>query len=325
MARVVATYTLPLPVKISADCFETSIDAVIAGHQVTLTTPLVRWTDEGRFVVQPPQVSDLPHQPDDRVDIFWGKIGEWRVDPPQFSGGWLQAVAFAFDVDEQSIGSRPSGARWRPTGPVVDELFDIVPAWFDLFLRWIGVVSDQDTFVDTPHVLPSAQGTGLSVRAVTLAGPSDSVWPTLFYLWRTEARAVSREMFEDVVRATSRGDTPPLAHLLVRDARADMVRGNHRKAVIGAGSAVELALSDWRGTHPPVGLDPLPARATLGVRVKHAASRLPPSTQRDLVDVRNNAMHNGLTPTRAQAEKALRIAQDIVTDLQALFTPESLR
>lgn len=251
MARVVATYTLPLPVNISADCFETSIDAVIAGYPATLTTPLVRWTDEGRFVVQPPQVSDLPHQPDDGDDIFWGKIGEWQTDPPQFSEGWLRAVAFTFDVDEESIGSRPGGARWRPTGPVIDGLFDLVPVWFDLLLRWIGVVSDQDTFVDTPRVLPTAQGEGLSVRAVTLAGPSESVWPTSFYLWRTEALAVSRETFEDVVRATSRGIAPPPAHLLVRDARADMARENRRKAVIGAGPAVELALSDWSQTPPP--------------------------------------------------------------------------
>lgn len=35
-------------------------------------------------------------------------------------------------------------------------------------------------------------------------------------------------------------------------------------------------------------------------------------------------MHNGLTPTRAQTETAIRIAQDIVTDLQPLLTPESL-
>lgn len=325
MARVVAIYSLPLPVKISADCFEMSIGAVIAGRQVTLTTPLVRWTDEGRFAVHPPQVSDLPHQPDDDDDIFWGKISEWRIDPPQFSGGWLRAVAFTFDVDEEDIGRRPSGTRWRPTGPVIDGLFDLVPVWSDLFLRWIGVVSDQDTFVDTPHVLPSVQGAGLSVRAVTLAGPSDSVWPTLSYLWRTEALAVPRTTFDDVVRATSRGETPPPAHLLVREARADMVRGNHRKAVIGAGSAVEMALRDWRQTHPPVGPDPLPARATLGVHVKHAARPLPPETQRDLVDVRNDAMHNGLTPTRAQAEEALRIAQDIVTDLQPLFATGSLR
>jgi len=165
LACLIATYRSQLPVEISVDCFETSIDTVVAGHQVTLTTPVERWADDGRFVMQPPQVSDLPRQPEDGSGISWGQINEWRTAPPHFAGGWLRAVAFTFDIDAHSIGSQYSGAQWRPTGPVINGLFDLVPLWFDRFLSWIDVVSDQDTFVDTPHFLPSAQGDGLAVRA----------------------------------------------------------------------------------------------------------------------------------------------------------------
>lgn len=163
------------------------------------------------------------------------------------------------------------------------------------------------------------QGEGLSVRAVTAAGPSDTVWPTRSFLWRTEATPISLTSLSHVVRATSLDIGPPPAHLIIRDARGDLRRGRYRKAVVDAGSAAEIAISDRHRSHPSVTPRPFPRRPTLGTYVKYAVLPLPEATQDHLVRVRNDAIHNGLKPTRSQAEDAVRIALQIVQELQPLF------
>ena len=78
--------------------------------------------------------------------------------------------------------------------------------------------------------------------------------------------------------------------------------GNHRRAVIDAGTAVELMLADFNRRVTKVATPPRP---TLGWYVGQSAIAkavgFPATTQQDLVDLRNDAVHHNKTPGPAEA------------------------
>ena len=103
---------------------------------------------------------------------------------------------------------------------------------------------------------------------------------------------------------------PTDARLLLRDAYAENRRGRTRRAVIDAGSAVELTLADFAARESVT----MPARPTLGVYVNKLQTRasLPANTEVALTHVRNAAIHKNRIPTHADSSTALGIASTVL-------------
>lgn len=116
---------------------------------------------------------------------------------------------------------------------------------------------------------------------------------------------------------------PPDVYLYLREARGELRRSRPPKSVIDAGIAAEIALSEWNRAHPwsGPGKDPIHAKATLGDYVKHATADIPADAQAALVIPRNDAIHNGIKPTFAQARRALEVAEAIVGAALPLNVP----
>lgn len=322
---MVATYELPVRVKLARACYGKSYFARIAGYGARLTLPHIEWRssqvkgtdgsmgEDWNFEVLAPKIEHIAKSPRHDDWYYWGKVGEWRTNPPRFEGAWLGSVAFEFELDDERIERSPNAIEgWTPIGPALDAMFGEVPGWFERLLIWIGAVGSQDTLFDNPHVRPTTVGAGLAFRAIADDGPSRSAWPRMVNLWRTEAEPVTLGVFRRIVAATNQGRLPPDSHLFLRDARGDLKRDRYRKAVIDAGTAVELVLANWRVTHPASGRDRHGRRPTLGVYVDWTTATLPADTMTGLVHIRNDAIHQGITPTSEQAKRAVEIAIEIV-------------
>ena len=120
---------------------------------------------------------------------------------------------------------------------------------------------------------------------------------------------------------TASGDRPPDEWLLIAEARSLINAGDYRRAVIDAGTAAELAMTEildqyFASTETDIRdailsrSRTLEGRATLIKELR--AAQIPPDFTAGLKTPRNRAAHGGELPTRDAAVKAVRIATEIV-------------
>ncbi|MCH6230429.1 hypothetical protein MK786_06730 [Microbacterium sp. CFH 31415] len=210
--------------------------------------------------------------------------------------------------------AQPTGS-WDPTGPEIDSLFEEVQSWFDNVLVWIGAATGQDTLIDNP-IHRRKWGEGLSFRALSDDGPSGTTWPNRMEIRVSRPTPLTLGMLRRVIAMSNAARLPPDAHLFLRDARGELIRGRFRRSVIDAATSVELVLARLHSRNSFPGLNH--PRPTLGLLVDHATVALPVDTRDGLVDRRNDAIHRGAHTGRETASRALEIATQIVTQLEPL-------
>jgi len=182
-------------------------------------------------------------------------------------------------------------------------------------LEWVGVAEDQDTDYTNPLRGSSVAGIGLTVRAFK---PGDQ-WSrarsaNTLSVHGHSSMMLSLDRFRRVIALTNLGQAPSDSRILLRDAYIDFRRQRLRKAVIDAGSATELVLGAWnRANHVRVR-----ARPTLGDHVAATTAPIPADSRPGLVRIRNDAIHNNLTPTTTQTRRALEIAKNVLDLLEPL-------
>ncbi len=251
---------------------------------------------------------------------FWGIVGGWNLNTRRVQGLFIHALACELRIPSTALThAEYLHGLGAPQGPDIDAVFSHIDAWFRDLGVWVELSSDQDMDPDDPLQGADTPGEGLallSTHSGTVSIPRHATHtsvivrnvnlinlPTL----RTLARAVSSQ-----VRASD-------AHLLVRDGRAQLRRGHTRRAVIDAGTAVELALADYNRRGPKVNTG---GRPTLGWYVNQpeiaAGAAVPTTTQAELVDVRNAAIHENVLPSHAQADRALTLARGVLDRIEPL-------
>lgn len=127
-------------------------------------------------------------------------------------------------------------------------------------------------------------------------------------------------MFQRIIDHANRGDDPPSERILLRDSRVELREGHHRRAVLDAATAAEIALTsmlDDRLKELPQEVAELIRRPNrqLGPLVRtlqHLEIELPSSLQRDLAEVRNRVVHAGYQPSMAEARRTVELAGIIV-------------
>lgn len=111
-------------------------------------------------------------------------------------------------------------------------------AWFDLVRTWIEVLTEQDLDYRSPSYDLTFQGDGFHRW--------DGLWLTK-ELPATRTRLTKPVSLEDWVRILRKAGEqrePPLEHLVARDARAALLRGDLRRAAIDIGTATEITLNN---------------------------------------------------------------------------------
>lgn len=224
------------------------------------------------------------------------------------SGAWINEIALTMNSPSSASANVVSGLESLESADT-EALFEHIDGWFDLLFTWVAVLVNQDTHHLEPLRSITVPGAGLTLQAVhpdgTVSGPRAS---RVLQVVVGEPEPLTQELLRSAFERSSNGSLPSDARLLLRDARVDHRRERLRKAVIDAGSAVESALAGWCRSNGVA----LPKRPTLGWFVANSGASVPANTAADLVTVRNDAIHNNITPAPDVATRALEIAATIL-------------
>lgn len=291
-----------------------------------MSLPRLEWSEVlDKPIVLAPVVEGLPTSQGSSVVIpslgphggfHWGSADSWWANSRKLPGAWVTVVAFELTLPDADVEyDAATNGIGGPTGSVVESLFHEVDPWFERLLEWVGVASDQDTDYSDPLKSSSVPGLGLTVRAFKPGEAwSRSRSANSMVVHNGSATMLSLERFRKVLARTNAGNAPSDARMLLRDAYIDLRRGRLRKAVIDAGAATELVLGDW---HAANGVK-VKSRPTLGDQVAATTAPIPGDSRTGLVLVRNDAIHNNITPSQQQTMRALRIAREVVDLLEPL-------
>jgi hypothetical protein len=326
---LICWYQLPTSIGVTAGCFGKTVKIEIAGRSGTAVLPQLDWSGEKPRVVAPTMPAEIlrhvdhyDHVPDEPDDMFyhWGSVRSWRPLRRIVGPAYVDVVILRFGAVAAEITySEHRRGRGSPMGPVVDALFSNIDAWFDRFRTWLEVSVDQDLDPDHPISPTKIRGEGLHILTDDgglLSLPASSMSITALFGGVTQS--VTLPLLRRAAKQSSEGRSPSAVHLLLRDGRAAFRRHQFRRAVIEAGSAVELTLADFNRTVTKV----TTRKPTLGWYTQQPAiaarAHLPANLRAGLVDVRNAAIHNNVTPTRDKARRALELATRVVRSVDPL-------
>jgi hypothetical protein len=309
------------------ECLGQSFQTRTATYELTITLPELDAADAGAPLHRPPwKFNPEGVAPTTSVNEEWGTVASTRTR--NSDGTWPAYNAAVRQCIVATTVEAGNDEQFREAAKVfADEL----SAWWPSVTDWLGVLTGQD-FV----------GLGIQQRSILSDG---------FHAWSGDADGIRRAgygSFLDVVpgrvqaldrdqlqRAFDLGASeqrPPAEWLLIRDARSLLRVRDYRRAVIDAGSATELALTELLDRRL-AGVDPviqgtlmdrnrgLDRRAELTRALQ--AGTVPNTFADNLNKPRTRATHGKETITRDQARDALTVATDIVEQAYPLanFTP----
>lgn len=315
-------YALPAAIALTAGAFGGNVRVKIGGVAGSLLLPRLAWEGDRPVVMAPER---LPHGGLDserwaaRI-VSWGRVSSWNPSRRTVAIARAHAVGFRFRVGRDEIKySEYLFGRGHPVGNPIDLIFEGIDSWFDRFRTWLEVMTEQD--LDHRALVGSGWVRGSGLELLTLDDGKASLPAFANSVVVTLDRTTPASLH--VVRAASQfasdSATPPEDHLLLRDARAAARRGDFRRAVIEAASALEIALAEFNDEH--VRVTP-PKRPMLGWYVTNsdiaAAARLPDDLKQSVVDVRNEAIHEGRAPSLAVAQRAINVVASVLRTISPL-------
>jgi hypothetical protein len=186
----------------------------------------------------------------------------------------------------------------------------------------VSVATLQDVTPHSPLKSVSSTGEGLLLWAIVGDDATSARGVEQLTVYgRQGIDALDPSLWRRVLYKVAARETPPLAHLFLRDARAELHRGHHRRAVIEAGTAAEIALNELLNqelqTAPPNirGAFLASRRWTLEALHKTLPSlgvALPNRFQSHLMEPRNRAVHAGAVPVGNAAADAIMVATQAI-------------
>lgn len=326
-------YKCSVPFALLVSALETEYRAQIDGRAVTVRLPrLVDGTSAHRHHLgEPPflyggQDDLLSQRPE--LAPFWGQVVRW--ESMQFEcpkGVSISRIGIAFDATGDDVEVRECGRR----------MAEALPAWWSAVSAWIEVRYGQDLSrlgLNAPGIRFS--DTTLRAMLFSISGrpvreghvlPVGSSGFTVVYSDFAEIDAAQLQWCIDTAEACG---APSAEWLLVRDAQSLCAGQDYRRAVLDAGLAAELAVTQLIRTHlanrgateQQITLL-LEKTRMLGPRCRFwqesCAGSLPTGYKVRLLDRRNRATHSGAGFSEADVRDVIAVATDIVA--QAIPLP----
>ena len=315
-------------VPVVADCVGQSFNTKTKSLDLVVTLP--RFNYDLQLVAPEWQANaanpaDLKEQ---EQDFKWGVITAWENSP---DGSQLPITARVDRWRIEFLVESPAGAPFSTTAwSAMEEIDD----WWELFSSWLEIITSHNV---------SAKRTSGGIRAEPIW-----IWDASDFMTRrnagvarsghiynqTTGAPVDIATLEACMRLAADGQPPPDMWMFIRDARSLIARGDFRRAVIDAGTAAELAMTEILdqdlATTDHMLRDALLARSrTLEGRANLMkdlnAGKVPETFRKDLQGPRNRAAHGGVPQTLADATKALAVATNLVEQAEPSlgFIPES--
>jgi hypothetical protein len=328
--KLLVIYELPSSLKVTASCFGKSYRVRLGNLKGVMKTPMLSWATGAD-----PQINEPPMSEDENRSVFhyaqgskegwekrhyWGNVSGYNPEKRKIIKAALSTVLLEFSIDSDDVTySDYLYGRGHPMGNLIDKLFLDAENWFESLRTWVEVAIDQDTNLDDPIASARQPGRGLHIFAVEKELVSLPASPFNIVVNLNSDEPVNLKLFRAVILKANAGDIPDGSHLLLSDSRSDFRRNRYRKAVIDAGSAVEMCLKELNTNITHINTPPKP---TLGWFVGQTqianTAQLPTNTQVDLVDIRNDAIHHNIVPGRDTTSKAIQLAESILNFVNPL-------
>lgn len=297
---------------VTPDCLDTSYTSRTASHDILISLPRV-----GPGMLEAPSFCALAATPEEErktvEDIRWGIVNNW-IDRPDGSqiptDVRVERLAFALELDAADL---------RPLGQERLAAMRDVDAWWTLFALWVSLFTSQDVAdgVARNGIQGGPIWTWECEQGLRRKPSSNTTWP----IRHEPPNLLDHATMEACMTLTAFGDHPPDEWLFIGEARSLINTGDYRRAVIDAGTAAELAMTEILDQHFATTEEnirdailsrsrTLEGRATLIKELK--AAQIPTDFTSGLKTPRNRAAHGGELPTQETAVKAVRIAAEIV-------------
>lgn len=317
---VSAVFDLPRHVWISPDLLGTAVDAGYGGLRFEVRTP-IQVPDQAVDIVTPPPLPGVRTDAEEFGAKPWVMNYAAFMDRPAIALCRIGLVAPL--AGNETLPLRHWQREEDLTERVRDALEDRVAGWFELFRSWVEVVTGQD--LDYRH----------PVYDVVFPGQGLHVWdgeefqpPGGMQLTTPHVTPLPSSEWAALLTLVRDGKEPPVEYLLSRDARAALVRGDTRRAVLDAATAVEVVLTDLFDKELSALSAPLKSalrkeNRTLGrlVGLLAKASVEVGATQEELTKLttaRNQAAHRGVGPSSFDTVLVVDISARIVEARGAL-------
>jgi hypothetical protein len=308
-----AAYRLPIAVVADGDVIGLKVSGRFGDAAVEVRVP-VRQDDDPELdtddlTVTMAQNHDEPVPPDTgQVLCDWDDTGRTDTPAPVEVRRLLLRVTGAAGP----LGPPRTGVGSSLAARLSDELFRTANGWHDVFRSWIEVVTLQDLDHVHPRWTAHVEGAGLATFAPDGSRLGHGGIMRLDTHWPTPATTA---LVNNAIAAASDGRYPPLAHQLLRDARAAYYREQPRKAILDAATATEISLT---AIADRAGLTPAGKFLMLGQLLSKldANGNLGPGVAQQLTDLvvqpRNKAVHEGVVPNSWESAEACKAAQRAV-------------
>lgn len=302
-----ASAPLPSPITVAYDVPGVVLPTVIGGLPVSVHLPV----DEGQVHLFRPHVLGwLPAEPkytshddpdDDRPDSPWGWVTV-NDDPPKRV---LAVARFVLVLP----GVESAGAK-TTTRALLDGFAD----WFECLRSWCEVLTNQDLDHRAPRPSVTVPGHGWEAW---VGGEHHHPFGGVRFNFR-DGNPLTRDQLAGIVDLAGRSVMPANEQLLLRDSRAALDRGQFRRSVVDAGTAMEMSLHKilravCAADSSPVAdhYEKLAERWTLGPLVSNLAHvcELPDGLTSEAVGLRNRVIHKtAYEPTKVEATSWLALA-----------------
>jgi len=200
--------------------------------------------------------------------------------------------------------------------------------WWSRLVEWIGVVTSQD-LIELGRKPSNPHFYGITMRIDDVSNDQEPGFCSINFDDQPPlcGSPLTRAQLDRCMKLAGNTQRPPLAWLLLRDARSLYRSTEYRRAILDAGTATELALTALidsyaaRSGNPEL-VETMRNTQMLGPKLALALQYVPDSVPDHLrsrvIKPRNRATHEGEQTERGVAEFALNAATELIVNAYPL-------
>jgi hypothetical protein len=317
-------YRLPSRLGLTAGCAGKWLRVDLGGINGRILLPEFRWNGDTPELTTPSVAGRAARTVERlaRSDGGWGGPQLYNPVRETVQHMYLDAVALEITTRPDSFHfyEEPHGLG-VPDGPAIDALFGSIEGWWLKFGEWVELCTNQDTDPQSPLQSARSPGRGLALIGTAGEAASPARFNNKIALVPREVNPLTVANIRLIAKLVNERIEPSDSHELLRQGWAQLRRGHPRRSAIDAGTALELALATFNRAGPNINVGSPP---TLGRYVNNKQiqlhAKLPANADRDVVKLRNAAIHANREPAGPEAEQALRIVRGVLDRLEPLPT-----
>ncbi len=208
------------------------------------------------------------------------------------------------------------------TPHIAQKMLHALDDWSRLICDWYEVLFQSDHYSKSLEVTQHARdhwGVFINDKG-KIGGNLDCKHPINIALSRRDDPKIKPKGWERILNLAATESLPPEAHILLRDARRELISKNYRRSVLDAATAAEISLTKLRDDSL-IGID---AKIVKLVQQKYQQISglveylgkidvvIPPRIQQEIAEPRNLAIHQGLKPDEETAKTCIKKATEII-------------